>query len=307
MRFLTRTPQNHILKHTQQVPKRRRLYRALFSLALAACCATPFPAFAETVNFALYAADLPYGEATASLDLGGFALTARHVEFLGYLNRVLHSEAADEANPLVRSSRLAGDGVVELNELAPGAALPLGLSVDLDEWDSGRQDLRITAETGLQVAALTLDHRLTVTASATPGGAGLQRRTAGRLRLGLAVLDGSHEGVVEYDAGPVAQLTALGLTSQWRFEGGQAARFAVVHRPLERRSEARFGYRQPLGPFELTSDIAADSAGAYAVGLGLAIPLGPAPEPVSWSLGDLLAGLNGERRRPDGTLPFLAE
>lgn len=305
MRFLTRTPQNHTLRHTRKVPKRRHLYRALLSLALAACCATPFPAFAETVNFALYAADLPYGEATASLDLGGLALTARHAEFLGYLNRMLNSEEAAEANPLVRSSRLAGNGAIDLGALAPGAAVPLGLSVDLDEWESGQQDLRMTAEAGLQVAALTLDHRLTVTA--TPGGDGLQRRTAGRLRLGLAVLDGSHEGVAEYDAGPVAQLTALGLTSHWRFEGGQETRFAVVHRPLERRSEARFGYRQPLGPFELTSDVAADSAGAYAVGLGLAIPLGPAPEPVSWSLGDLLAGLSGERRQPDGTLPFLPE
>ncbi|GAB4373661.1 MAG: hypothetical protein Kow00114_35730 [Kiloniellaceae bacterium] len=133
MRFLTRTPPLHAPFYTSQVPRRRRLYRALFSLALAALCASPFPALAEPVNFALYAADLPYGEATAALDLGGLALTARHVEFLGYLNRMLDDEAGGDANPLLRSSRLAGDGVVELDDLAPGAALPLGLSVDLDE------------------------------------------------------------------------------------------------------------------------------------------------------------------------------
>lgn len=97
------------------------------------------------------------------------------------------------------------------------------------------------------------------------------------------------------------------MTSEWQFDGGSAAQLAIAHRPLEGLSEARLGFRQPVGPFELTSDIAADSAGAYALGLGIAIPLGPAPEPVSWSLGDLLAGLNGDSRRPPGAPPFLPD
>ena len=296
MRFLARAPQRHI---------DRKPFPAKFglgSLAVFLCfftgvCGLTGPVLAadEAFDIALHATERPFGEIAAATDLGGISLSAKHVEFLGYLSRMLQPDQAGEDNPLLRSSRLAGDSRIDI---APGAQLPLGLAVTLDEWGSGQRDLRVIAETALSLEDMTLGHRLTVTTQFAADG-GQIHQTAGRLRLGITGLGGVQEGIVEYDTAPSPQVTLFSLRSEWTFDSGSAAdsasaaRVALTHRPLDGVSEARFGYRQPLGPFQWTSDLAADSAGAYAVGLSLALPLGPEPEPMSWSLGDLLAALGG--------------
>lgn len=283
----------------------------LLCLIAAWCLALPDSGHAEDLDLVLFPSEQPFGEAGAGFAFGSVALTARHIEYLGYLNRSQDDGQNDEGDPLVRSSRFGGTSRLDLGA---GGQLPVGLSVALDEWESGQRDLRMTAKSGLRLDRLSADHRFTVTTRFSEQGAE-ERQSAGRLALGLAGLPGlgggRQQGIVEYDVAPLPQITLLGMNAEWLFDEGSAAQVALTHRPLDRVSEGRLGFRQPLGPFELTSDLSADSDGACAIGFALALPLGPEPEPVSWSLAELIGSLQDDRpaagwTTPGGEAPFSA-
>jgi hypothetical protein len=245
----------------------------------------------ENVDLALGAGKDPTGELAASFGLGPLDLTTEHVEFMGGMAcPYLYGKPAN--NPLARSSLVTSQ--TKLN-IARNMAMPAGLSFGLDEWDAGNRNLRLIAQNGVQLPELRLDHRLTVTNSFAVDGS-QTRSSAGRLALGFDVFGGRHEGVAEYGAAPLAQLTGLRMNSQWTLDAGAAAVVGVTHRPLEALSAARIGLRQPLGAFALTTDMMADSAGGYTLGFRFSLPLGRAPERRAWSLSDLAASLRAERQ-----------
>ncbi|WP_193370529.1 hypothetical protein [Pelagibius marinus] len=97
---------------------------------------------------------------------------------------------------------------------------------------------------------------------------------------------------------PTAQVTRLGIQSDWQFDDGGTLRAGLDHRPLERISEARFGFRLPIGAFDMTSDFVADSAGAYSLGISFSLALDDAAQADGWRLSSMLSVLNAERRPP---------
>src|SRR3546814_4770856 len=146
--------------------------------------------------------------------------------------------------------------------------MPLGGVLGLVEWDEGNRNLRRITHNGLHLPELRLDHRLTMPTRLAPDGTET-RRSAGRLRFGFDLFGGQQEGVVDYEAAPLARATQVSMNSKWKLGGGGSALLGVTHRPLVEISEARIGYRQPVGGFQMTSDLVAASLGAYALGLTL--------------------------------------
>jgi hypothetical protein len=262
-----------------------------------------FARLGENIDLALQPGDEPVGELVANVAVGPLQVNLHHLEFLGGMGRpYLYGRPAD--NPLVRSSLV--DGGTRL-DLGPQMTMPFGVSLGFDEWDRGNHDVRVILRNGLELPLLQLDHRLTATTSFAADGTET-RRAAGRLALGFDFFGGRQEGVVSYDATPLAQVTDLGISSQWRFDGGSAAVVGLAHRPIEGISEARLGFRQPVGAFEITTDAMADDAGGYAVGLRFSLPLGPTPARESWSLSGLVSALSAERRPTlptEGDTPLL--
>ncbi len=246
----------------------------------------------ETFDLAFEASTSPAGELRADFDAGPLAVNLRHMEFLGSMGRAYLYGRPGNANPLVRSSLL--NNTTRL-ELAPETAVPLGFSIGLDEWERGNRDLRLIARNGLHLPDLQLDHRLTVTNSFAVDGTRAQR-SAGQLLLGFNLFGGRQQAVAEYDAAPLTQFTNLAMNSEWSFDGGAAAVVGFTHRPLTEVSEARLGFRQPVGSFDMTSDFVADSEGGYVVGIRFSLALGQVPERKPWSLSALLSNLRAEHR-----------
>lgn len=244
----------------------------------------------ENIDLALEATNNPAGELAGNFAFGQFDMNLHHREFMGGMAQP-HLYGRPKNNPLVRSSLANTETSVDL---APAATMPLGVSLGLDEWDEGNRNLRLIAHKGLHLPELRLDHRLTMTTSLTADGTE-SRRSAGRLRLGFDLLGGQQEGVVDYEAAPLARATQFSMNSKWKFGGGGSALLGVTHRPLVEISEARIGYRQPVGGFQMTSDLVGDSLGGYALGLALSLPLGPRADDRSWSLSTLVADLRAER------------
>lgn len=260
---------------------------------LAPLCFTS-PGLADDVDLVLHTKAAPVGELVAHAEVGGLALAASHSEYLGYLNRAYRENEVD--NPLIRRTQLTGETLVNLDD---GVAAPLGLAVTLDQWDAGNRNLRLRGRTGLALSGLRLDHSLTMTTSFAADG-GEARQGHGRLRLRTELFGGVQEGVVGYDVLPETQVTSLGIRSDWRFEDGGAVVAGLTHDPLESLSEARFGLRQKVGPFDMVSDFAADSRGTYRLGVSFSLDL-DAPEetlPSSWHLSSLLAALRAEAQAP---------
>ncbi|MGF1593596.1 MAG: hypothetical protein ACFCUW_09970 [Kiloniellaceae bacterium] len=282
------------------------MFAVLAGLAAAqpvAAAELDFARLGENIDLALQPGSEPVGELVANVAVGPVQMNLHHLEFLGGMGRpYLYGRPQD--NPLVRSSLL--DGGTRL-DLGAQVAMPLGVSLGFDEWDRGNHDLRLVLRNGLELPFLQVEHRLTATTSYAADGSET-RRAAGRLALGFDLFGGRQEGVVNYDATPLAQVSDLGINSQWRFDGGAAAVVGLAHRPLEGISEARLGFRQPVGAFEVTTDMVADNAGGYAVGVRFALPLGPAPQRESWSLSGLVSALRAERRPAlptEGDTPLL--
>jgi hypothetical protein len=302
VRFPTLTPSQQQPSHGPSPASAGALWcliLAPFAFALAFLAATE-PSLAqdfdlarltEGMDIALEADRDPTGEFVASFALGGVDLDLRHAEFMGGMAQP-YLYGRPKNNPLVRSS-LASTGTQV--SLAGDTTMPLGFSFGLDEWDAGNRNLRLIAHNGLHLDDLRLDHQLTLITSFAPDSTE-SRRSAGRLLLGFNLFGGRQEGVVEYDASPLTQVTHLRMNSEWRFDDGGTAMLGFTHQPLNEVSEARLGFRQPIGGgFELTSDIMADSGGGYAVGLQVALPFGPAPKQDSWSLSKLVSNLRAER------------
>ena len=243
------------------------------------------------MDLALGAGRNPTGELVANVALGEIDLNLQHIEFMGGMARP-YLYGRPKSNPLVRSSLASTRTAFDL---AADTAMPLGLSFGLDEWDEGNRHLRLIAHNGLHLTALELDHRLTVTNAFAADGT-QTRRSAGQVLLGFDLFGGHHRTVVEYDATPLAQVTNFAMNSEWGFEGGGAAVVGFTHRPLTAVSEARLGFRQPVGGFDMTSDFVADSEGGYVVGIRFSLPLGPAPGRTPWSLSALVSNLHAERQ-----------
>lgn len=278
-----------------------RLLAALL-LTLAATTGRPSPAEAldlrqltETVDLAVAAGREPTGELLAGFALGPLDLNVRHKEFVAGMGRP-HLYVKPARNPLARSSLIEAESRITLGDKA---ALPLGLSFGLDEWNEGNHSLRLAVHQGLQLPRLRLEHRLALTDSYAAEGSRTRSGT-GRLGLGLDLFGGRHEGVAEYGytVARDARVTGLRTSSQWSFDAGQTAIVGLAHRPLEELSEARVGFRQPLGAFTLTSDAAADSAGGYALGIQVSLPFGRTVQRQPWTLSGLAASLRAARPQP---------
>lgn len=296
MRFPPRTLSNHL--KSLPFPAFGRPLRPARRLARAALLALAGPLFsgmclADDFDLALRGDTAPIGEISARTDLGAVALALRHSEYLGYLNRNYRDDGGEE-NPLTRSTVVDGGGILGLDS---GSGLPYGLALALDEWDSGERELRITGRGGLDFGDLRLDHSFTLATHYAVDGSET-RHGAGRFSLGGDVLGGRQEGVIEYDAMPTAQVTRLGFQSDWYFADGGALVAGLNHRPLDRISEARFGLRQPVGAFDMTSDFVADSTGAFSLGISFSLALGDDAEGDTWRLSSMLSALRAERRPP---------
>lgn len=296
MRFPPRTLSNHL--KPLPFPALRRPLRLVRRLARATLLALAAPLFcgvslADDFDLALHGDTTPIGEISARTDIGALTLALRHSEYLGYLNRNYRDDGGEE-NPLIRSTVVDSSGILELD---PGDGLPYGLALALDEWESGDRELRITGRGGLDFGDLRLDHSLTLATRYAVDGSET-RHGSGRFSLGGDVLGGRQEGVIEYDAMPTAEVTRLGFQSDWEFEDGGSLVAGLDHRPLDRISEARFGFRQPVGAFDMTSDFVADSTGAYSLGISFSLALGGAEEDGTWRLSSMLAALRAERRPP---------
>src|SRR3546814_16095943 len=100
--------------------------------------------------------------------------------------------------------------------------MPLGVSLGLDEWDEGNRNLRLITHNGLHLPELRLDHRLTMTTSLAADGTET-RHSAGRLRLGFDLFGGQQEGVVDYEAAPLARATPVSMNSKWKLGSGGSA------------------------------------------------------------------------------------
>lgn len=296
MRFLARAPRPHRLLRALPAPAGARFCLLLVLAALAAASPSLAEEFdlarlTEDIDLALEAGNRPVGELVANLALGRVALNLQHRESMGDMGRPL-LYGRPKNNPPARSSLANARTRVDL---AQGVAMPAGISFGLDEWDEGSRDLRLIAHNGLHLADLRVDHRLTLTNSFATDRSET-RRSAGRLALGLDLLGGRQEGAVEYDATPLARLTHLRMKSAWDFDGGSAAVVGLTHRPLVGLSEGRLGFRQPVGVFEMTSDVVTHSQGGYVVGLQFSLPLGPTPQRESWSLSALVSSLRAGRQ-----------
>jgi len=303
VRFSPKTPRKLLAFRVFAALRRplspHRLVSCVVPLA-ALCCSAPSLAQdldARNLDLALHGHEAPVGELSANAEFSGVSFAARHSEYLGFLNQALQDDGGD--NPLLRSTEIEARGVLGLGT---GADLPLGLAMAHDQWDAGEHDLHITARSGLHLDHLWLDHRLTMTTSFAADG-GETRSGSGEMRLGTALFGGVQEGVIGYDALPQAQITVLGFSSDWSFEAGSSALAGFSHRPLDGVSEARFGFQQRIGPFEVISDLAADSEGAYRIGIGFSLDLGRAPEAVSWRLSSLLTALQDEGQPPLAPVP----
>ncbi|MEO3430019.1 hypothetical protein AAFN88_14245 [Pelagibius sp. CAU 1746] len=248
----------------------------------------PLPAasLADGFDLALRGSAEPIGELSAHRDVGPFALTLRHSEYLAYLNRD-YRDSDGEENPLVRRSEIGATGNLDLGARS---ALPYGLGFALDEWENGERELRVTGQGGLVLGGMRAVHRLTLAARYGADG-GASPNGGGRLSLTGEAFGGRHDGVVEYDVLPQRRITRLGLNSDWRLEDGGVVVAGLDHRPLDRVSEARFGFRRPLGAFEMTSNVAADSTGAYSLGLSFSLALNDTPEAPVWRLSSMLSAL----------------
>jgi len=265
-------------------------FRPPFALGtLLAVLICPGSGLADGFDIALHGAETVSGEISAAYGLGPVSLNARHVEYLGYINQAYRSEGAEEADPLVRSSEIEGGGLLDSGI---GAVFPLGLTVALDEWESGDRDLSLTARSGLNLPGFRVDHRLSSTTSFTTEGSD-SRYSAGRLALGFDFLGGRQESVVEYDVEPISRITGLGFSSDWDFDDGASALLSLSHNPIDAVSEARFGFRQAVGPFDMSSDLSADSLGTYTLGVSLSLALDEEPEATSLSLAAAMAALSG--------------
>ena len=249
-----------------------------------------FTRLTEDVDVAFRASDNPASEFMANFEFGRVEMNLQHVEYLRGM-RGPNLYGGRNTNRLVRSSLMNTGSLVDLG---PEADMPLGLSLAFDERVRGNRELRLTARNGLRLSELQLDHSLTVIDSFAADGTE-SRRSAGRLLLGFDLFGGHHEGLMEYDAAPLTQATHLNMTSEWRFAGGRTAVVGFSHRPLVEIAETRLGFRQPIGAFQMTSDLVADSQGGYALGLGVSLPLGPAPKAESWNLSSLISTLRAER------------
>ncbi len=296
MRFPPRTLSNHLkfLRLPAQRQLSSRIRRFVYTLLLALASPLFFGAsLAGEFDLALRGDAQPVGEISARTELGPVALALRHSEYLGYLNRNYREDGGEE-NPLVRSTRIDGEGVLGLES---GTGLPYGLALALDEWESGERELRLTGRSGLDLGGLRLDHSLTLATRYAVDGSET-RSGSGRFSLGGSFFGGLQEGVIEYDAMPRAQITRLGFQSDWRFEDGGAVVAGLDHRPLDRISEARFGFRQPVGAFDMSSDFVADSTGAYSLGISFSLALNGVPGAESWRLSSMLSALHAERLPP---------
>lgn len=295
MRFPPRTLRDHC-KFNALWTLCRAAGRVVFGAALLAPWFLPGTSLADDFDVALHSRDVTVGEFSGRTNLGPLALAIRHSEYLGFLNRAYLEGGQEEdapKNPLARSTRLQTTGTLGIDA---DAALPLGAALALDEWDSGDRELRVTGSSGFNLNGFRLDHSLTVVTRFAADGTE-SRRSNGRLRLGGAFLGGTQEGILEYDALPVGQITRLAIHADWRFVGDSAVRVDFMHRPLTRVSQAQFGISSPLGPFNMSSDIAADSTGAYTLGISFSLDLGaPAEAAETWRLSSLLAALRAERR-----------
>jgi hypothetical protein len=269
----------------------RRFARATLP-ALTACLWCDV-SLADQFDLALHGDTAPVGEISARTELGAVALALRHSEYLGYLNRNYREDGGEE-NPLVRSTLVDSSGILGLDS---GAGLPYGIAFALDEWESGERELRVTGRGGLEIGDLRLDHSLTLATRYAVDGSET-RHGSGRFSLGGDVFGGRQEGVIEYDAMPAARVTRLGFQSDWQFEDGGALVAGLDHRPLERISEARFGLRQQIGAFDMTSDFAADSTGAYSLGISFSLALNGGAAGEAWRLSSQLSALRAERRPP---------
>jgi hypothetical protein len=245
----------------------------------------------DHIDLALEASESPVGALAADFGLGPVDLNLQHSRSVGGLGQP-SLYGRPKANPLARSS-LADAGAVM--DLAGGVTMPMGVSFGLDEWEEGNRNLRLIVRHALQLSDLQLAHRTTFINSFAADGTDT-RRNAGRLALGLYLLGGHQEGVLEYDAAPLAQVSQLLLNTNWALADGAAAVVGLTHRPLTALSEARIGFRQPVGDFTMTSDVAADNGGGYGAGLRFSLPLGPTPKPETWSLSTLVANLRAERQ-----------
>ncbi|MEQ8357753.1 MAG: hypothetical protein RH942_19625 [Kiloniellaceae bacterium] len=287
MRFSIRAPRL-LPQVIYSIPARwhegRRRCRA--AAGLLALLISSGPALAENFDVAVQGSEVPFGEFSALADVGGVVLSARHREYLTYLNRAYVKDDKPE-NPLQRRSDFESTAAVDL---ASELEMPLSLGIAVEQWQSGALDLRMTGRGGLRLPGLAIDHRLTITTSFAADGQ-RHRSGTGQLALGFDFLGGVQEGIVEYDAAPIAQITAYRLNSDWRFGADGAALVSVGHRPLTAVSEARVGLRRTVGPFRLTTDVAADSLGAYSIGVSVTLDLGATPAPSAWRLSSMLADL----------------
>lgn len=290
MRFLSKAPSSHFkFQGLLALCWLAGFRRSLTFGALLVTLFGPGASLADGFDLALHGTGTLSGEVSASYGFGPVSVTARHVEYLGYLNQAYRGDGGKDAGPLVRSSEIESGGLLDSGT---GAMLPLGLSVALDEWESGGRDLSLTARSGLNLPGLRADHSLTSTTSFAADGSE-SRYSAGRLAIAFDFLGGTQESVVEYDVEPIGRITALEINSDWEFDNGASALISLSHNPLDAVSEARFGFRQPVGGFDMTSDLTTDSLGAYTFGVSFSLALDAEPEPSSLSLAALMADLPG--------------
>jgi len=301
VRFLTRTPSSRCSPF--RLPRRAagapwRLLAGLVVALIAVLAADGSLAeefelgqLTDNIDFTVGAGKEPTGALVAGFAVAGLDLGLRHTEFMAGMARPwLYGKPKNDR--LLRSSLVDGGTRVDLGS---GVALPLGISFGLDERQQGSRNLRTIARHGLHLDGVQLDHRLTVTTALAPDGTET-RNSTGRLALRLDLFGGRQEGVAEYGAGPETRLTQLRMNSEWRLAEASTAVVGVTHRPLDGLSQARAGLRRSVGALKMTSDVVADSAGGYAVGLRFALPLNAAPKRESWSLAGLVANLRAERQ-----------
>ncbi|WP_422366696.1 hypothetical protein [Pelagibius sp.] len=233
------------------------------------------------------------GEVTARLNLGPLRLTALHQEHLARLNIADgQSDGEDEtANRVTRQSRLGMSGSFGVAE---GVTLPLGLSGEYRQRQSGQQDLDVAVDGGLTFPHLRIGTRLSIDQGFAADGETTQT-IGGGLSFGFDWMGGDHQGRIDYGILPDRQITELAFGSRWPMNDGIGATIDVTHKPASALSEASVGLDQRFGPFLIGSDLSADSAGGYAIGFTLSLDLGPAPAVQEWRLSSLLANLQRSR------------
>lgn len=233
------------------------------------------------------------GEVTARLDLGPLRLTALHQEHLARLNIAEGKSDSDDetADRVTRQSWLSMSGRFGL---ADGVSLPLGLSGEYLQRQSGQQDLKVSVDGGLTFPQLRIGSRLSMDQGFAADGETTQA-IEGELSFGFDWMGGDHQGRIDYGIMPDGQITELAFGSRWPLNNGIGATIDVSHKPASALSEASLGLDQRFGPFLIGSDLSADSSGGYAIGFTLSLDLGPAAVVQEWRLSRLLANLQASR------------